>query len=427
MKTTIPVCYKNKKSYNTARYPIRQPRFFVFLIWLLSRLSLARMPHRVEKIGMEGIEPPYLLFSNHMCFLDFELAALATYPHRVNNVVNIDGYYRRPHLLEMIGAICTRKFVTDLHLVKSIRRVLQRGDILCMYPEARYSPCGVTSFLPESLGKLVKLNKVPVVIIQHHGNHLYAPFWNYRHKRKVPFYTTMTRLLTAEQVAAMTVEEINEAIRNAFIYDDYRYQKENGIRITEPYRAEGLDKVLYQCPCCGAEQMTSAGAELRCTACGKVWHWREDGDLEALEGETEFSHIPDWFQWEREQVKAEIARGEYRFRDEVDVYSLPHCWKYRPLGKATLTHDPEDGFVLEGFHNGAPYRIVRAPIQQNSLHVEYGFPHIRPEDCLDLSTENDSFYCFPSKRNVVTKLAFATEEIYHLAQERTIQGEHHGA
>jgi hypothetical protein len=31
---------------------------------------------------------------------------------------------------------------------------------------------------------------------------------------------------------------------------------------------------------------------------------------------------------------------------------------------------------------------------------------------VDISTENDSFYCFPAKENVVTKLAFATEEIY---------------
>jgi hypothetical protein len=46
--------------------------------------------------------------------------------------------------------------------------------------------------------------------------------------------------------------------------------------------------------------------------------------------------------------------------------------------------------------------------------VEYGFPHVTPFDCVDISTENDSFYCYPTKENVVTKLAFATEEIYKL-------------
>ena len=66
--------------------------------------------------------------------------AMATTPHRVNNVVNLDGYYRKACLLEWIGAIATRKFTMDLHLVKSIRHVLKKGDVLGMYPEARYSP-----------------------------------------------------------------------------------------------------------------------------------------------------------------------------------------------------------------------------------------------------------------------------------------------
>ena len=52
--------------------------------------------HRVEKIGMEDLKPPYMMLSNHMSFVDFELASLGTYPARVNNVVNIDGYYMRP-------------------------------------------------------------------------------------------------------------------------------------------------------------------------------------------------------------------------------------------------------------------------------------------------------------------------------------------
>ena len=107
------------------------------------------------------------------------------------------------------------------------------------------------------------------------------------------------------------------------------------------------------------------------------------------------------------------------------MYSLPRCWKFEKLGKAKLTHDPDRGFVLEGHYRGEDYHIERAPLQINSLHVEYDFPHIKPFDCLDISTESDSFYCYPTKQNVVTKLAFATEEIYgmHLLQKRTYEAE----
>ena len=417
----IEVNYRNKRRYKTAKYPMHQGKFWTGLIWVLSKIALMGKQYKVETFNMDGLKPPYMLLSNHMHFIDFELAAMATWPHPVSNVVSIDGYVVKFFLLEWIGAIATRKFTTDIHLVKSIRKVLQRGDILSMYPEARYSPCGTTAFLPDSLGKLIRMNKVPVVAVVHHGNHLYAPFWNFRSKRKVPFHTVFTQILTAEQAKTMSVDEINATLRKALQYDDYRYQKEQGIRITEPYRAEGLHKVLYQCPHCKEEfTMDSTGAELFCTACGKRWVWQEDGYLKATEGETEFDHIPDWFTWERQQVKEQIENGTYSFEDEVTVYSLPRVLRYIPLGKAKLTHDPENGFQLEGYYRDAKYYIHREPAQTNSLHVEYDFGPLKKKDCLDISTENDSFYCIPTKENILAKLAFATEEIYLRSQKKDL-------
>lgn len=419
----MSVNYKNKKYYKTSKYPIRQPLIIVFLIWLLSKILTFGKKYKLEKVNMEGVKPPYMLLSNHMYFIDFELCSQLTWPHRVNNVVSIDGYYRRPWLMELIGAIGTRKFTTDIHLIKSIRKTLKRGDILCMYPEARYSPCGTRSYLPESLGQLVKMCKIPIVTVIHHGNHLHTPFWNFRKPRKVPMYTKMELILTPEQIAAMTPDEINEKLKSALEYDEYRYQKENDIKITEPYRAEGLHKILYQCPHCMTEsKMSSKGTELFCTECGKRWNLNEDGSLSALEGETEFPHIPDWFEWERENVRREVAEGRYRFEDEVDVYSLPRCWKFERLGKAKITHDAENGFILEGHYNGEDYRIQRTPLDNNSLHIEYDYCYIKPFDCFDISTPTDSFYCYPQTRtDVVTKLGFATEEIYRLHRANLVR------
>ena len=191
-----------------------------------------------------------MILSAHQFFIDFELTALITTPHRVNNVVALDGFYRRPWLMELIGAIGTRKYITDLALIKSIYHVLKRGDVLCMYPEARYSPCGITSYMPDSMGALVKRAKVPVVTIVHHGNHLHSPFWNFRQKRKVPLHTVATLSLTPEQIEQMSVAEINGHLKKALQYNEYEYQKKNNILITEPYRANGLHKILYQCPHC---------------------------------------------------------------------------------------------------------------------------------------------------------------------------------
>ena len=93
---TKDVNYTWHKRYKTAKYPIRQPIYLTWLIWVLSQIMLIGKEKKVERLGMEGLKPPYILLSNHLSFVDFELVALGTYPQRMNNVVNVDGYYLRP-------------------------------------------------------------------------------------------------------------------------------------------------------------------------------------------------------------------------------------------------------------------------------------------------------------------------------------------
>ncbi|MHB1153073.1 MAG: lysophospholipid acyltransferase family protein [Eubacteriales bacterium] len=416
----MEVNYDNVTPYDVNKTPRKQLYFLTCLAWFLSKLSLARIPHKIEKINMEKLKPPYILLSNHMFFIDFKVNSAATFPHRVTNIVAIDGYYKRPWLMELLGCICKRKFTTDIGVIRNIKHALNKNkSILCIYPEARYSPVGTTAILPDSLGSMVKMMGVPLAVLLHHGNYLYSPFWDRHRTRKVPLHATMTQVLTAEQVKEMTPDEINRVIKSSLAYNEYTWQLEKGIRITEPYRAEGLHKVLFICPHCLTEsKMTTSGTCLRCSACNKAWQLGEDGRLTAEEGETYFSHIPDWFEWERSQVRRQIEEGIYKYDDTVEVYSQPSTDRFIPLGFAHLTHTPDNGFVLEGTYNNRPYSIVRTPLSMYSLHVEYDFICARNDDCIDISTEDDSFYCYPSTPNVITKLSFATEEMYKIAKER---------
>ena len=369
--------------------------------------------YKIEKINVDDLKPPYLMLSNHLYFIDFQLSAVANYPHRTNNVANIDGFIKRAWLMNLLGCICTRKFSNDLHLIKSVVKVLKRGDVASIYPEARYSATGFTSFIPDSIGKLAKMCKVPVVVVIHHGNHLYTPFYDFRKVRKVPLHTTMTKILTAEEVAILSVDEINDRIKKAFEYDEYQYQKDNHILIKEPYRAEGLHKILYQCPHCLKEgKMNSKGAEIFCEECGKVWTWQEDGYLKANEGETEFDHIPNWYKWQIKNVKEEVESGKYHFEDDVEVYTLPNTNKIHYLGKAKVSHDAINGYILQGHYRNEDYCMIRKPLAANSIQVEYDHVHIKPYDCFVINTEDDTYFIYPSKKNVITKLAIATEEIY---------------
>jgi ribosomal protein S27AE len=406
---------KEIQKFDMLRKPLRQRFFWTLLAWLLSYPETKKRNLKIKKIGMEGLKPPFLFLSNHMAFVDFKVATRALFPFGANYVVAIDGFLINEWLLRQVGCICKRKFTDDILLLRHMRYSLETNKAaLALYPEARYSYCGTNSVLPESLGKLIKMLKVPVVSFIQHGNYLSQPQWNLD-KRDCPLEVTMTRLLTPGQIEKTSVTEINRLVNEAFEYDEYRWQKENNIRIDFPDRAKGLHKILYQCPRCRAESMMDSDKdELWCGSCHKHWKMSELGELSAVVGETEFSHIPDWFEWQRAQVRKEIEEGKYFFQDQVIVDSLPNAKGYIRLGEATLTHSIE-GFLLERETEGESYRLEKKPLSLYSLHIEYDYKG--KGDCIDLSTLEDTFYIYPiTRKNVVTKLQFAVEEIYKIRQ-----------
>ena len=69
-------------------------------------------------------------------------------------------------------------------------------------------------------------------------------------------------------------------------------------------------------------------------------------------------------------------------------------------------------------YNGSLYRILRKPIEANSLHIEFDYCYVKPLDAFYINTEDDSYLCYPKKDNVVTKLSFAVEELYQLHLKR---------
>ena len=383
------------------------------LIWLLSFPEVIAHKNKLTKINMENIKPPYLLLCNHNAFMDFKVATKATFPHKVNYVVAIDGFWKREWLLRLIGCICKRKFTNDITLVRQLKRVVDRGNIAAIYPEARYSLCGTTAVLPESLGKLAKILHVPVVTLICHGHHVNSPFWNLPDHKVRGTEAVMKCLYTADQLSQLNYKEIMQGIEKEFQYDDYTWQKEKGIHITYSERAKGLHKILYKCPACGAEyKMSSAGTTLRCNCCQKEWEMTELSELQAKNGNTEFSHIPDWYEWERAEVRKEVENGTYGITLKAQVDALPNADRYIDIGMATLTHDMS-GFTLSGSYKGEDYTVKLDAPSQYSVHIEYDYLGNKG-DCVDLNTINDTLYVYPEGTEFsVTKMALATEELYN--------------
>ncbi len=400
--------------FDMKKPPVRTKWYLRPLTYLLSAPDTIAHRTIITKTGTEGLKPPYLLLCNHNAFMDFKVATKAIYPHRANYVVAIDGFIGREQLLRDVGCICKRKFTNDLTLIRQLKQVVDNGDVAVIYPEARYSLCGTTAPLPSSLGRLCRMLDVPVVTLICHGHHINSPFWNLHDRGVKPTEAEMKVLFTPETLKETTVDEINRALVKEFQYDEYTWQKERNISVTYEKRAEGLHSVLYQCPDCGTEfRMTSKGTKLICEACGKTWEYTELGELKADEGETRFSHIPDWYEWQRENVRREVLAGTYSSGElPVKVDTLPNAKKFIYLGEGTMIHDM-NGFTVRGTDvDGDPFEMIKPVSSLYSCHIEYNYLG-KHGDCVDLNTLDDTWYIYPHDCDFsVTKMALATEELY---------------
>ncbi len=384
--------------------------------------TIRRVMHHgvIRKVRMEGVKPPYILLCNHNAFYDFYVMNSAIFPARGIFPAAVDDFIGREEILRHLGGLPKRKYTSDVSMLRSCKKALADGLIFGIYAEARYSLCGVTEVIPAAVAQLVKHQKVPVVTLTCRGHHIYDPFWgdhSLARKLQMPrVEADMTLAFTTEELKEADVEEIDAKLQALLYNDDFRWQHANHVRLAYKKRAEGLHKVLYQCPHCGREyRMRSKEDKIYCENCGKSWRLTEYGELKALTGKTEFRFPTDWYAWEREQVKKEVCSGNYRFVAPVHVNDLPNAKGFVRLGKGTLVHDM-DGFHLHGTrdYNGLPFSMEIKAAGQYAVHVEYAYRFGQHQDCIDLNTLEDTWYVFPEGGDFsVTKVSLATEEIYN--------------
>jgi len=398
--------------------PKRPSILFRTLLKAVGASELKATDFECRKIGMEklGKDEPALFLMNHSSFIDLKIASSILYPRPFNIVCTSDGFVGKEWLMRSLGCIPTKKFISDTTLVRDmVYAAKELRDSILMYPEASYSFDGTATPLPDSLGKCLKLLKVPVVMIRTHGAFARDPLYNMLQTRKVKVTAEMEYLLSAEDIAAKTPAELNEILKKQFSFDNFRWQQENNVLISEPFRADGLNRVLYKCPRCLTEgEMEGKGEKIRCRHCGKTWELTESGFLKAEYSEASFTHIPDWYAWERKCVREELENGSYRLDVPVDIKALIDTECVYSIGEGRLVHTA-DGFRLTGCDGKLEY--THSPALSYSLYSDYYWYELG--DMICIGTQEILYYCFPKiAGDIVAKTRLAAEELYKLRKQK---------
>lgn len=366
-----------------------------------------------ERMELAG-KGPYFILMNHSSFIDLEIASKIFYPKPYCIVSTTDGMVGKEWLMRNIGCIPTQKFVTDVTLIKDILYTLKtlKTSVL-MYPEAGYSFDGCTTTLPRRLGVLLKKLNVPVLSVITDGAFLRDPLYNGLQKRKVKVSAKLTCLFTPEELKAKSVEEIDETIDKTFGFNAFKSQLENKVEIKENFRADGLHRVLYKCTECGNENtLIGKGVYLTCSACGKKFELTTLGEIKGVGFQNKISHIPDWYNWQRDCVRQEFLDDNYELELPVSIGILTDYKGLYMVGDGTLYHD-KNGFRLEGCDGELEY--TQGPTHSYSLNSDYFWYEIG--DVICIGNKERLYYCFPKIEHPVAKTRLATEELFKICKK----------
>ena len=395
------------------RTPRMPSRLLAGVVRIASAPTLwkTKFHYTTERMELVGDEP-CLILMNHCSFTDMKLAYGIFYPKPLGIVTSVDAMTGiLGKLMRILGCTPTHKYVSDLTLIKDMEYMLKTNKTsVLMYPEAGYSFDGRTTTLPRKLGILMKKLGVPVVTVITQGAFHRDPLYNMLQIRDVQVSAHVKCIATAEELKEKSVAELDALLDESFSFDNFAWQRDNRISIDVPFRADGLHRILYKCPHCGAEsKMEGKGIHLTCHACGKKWEMDEFGQLRALEGETEFPHIPDWYTWERDCVRREIEDGTYLLDTDVDIGIQVNLDGICMIGSGHLTHDA-NGFHLTGADGQLDY--TQSPVASHTLYADYYWYEIG--DVIGIGNNEFSYFCFPKADVSVTKARLATEELYKI-------------
>ncbi len=372
--------------------------------------------HYTDRVGMPKVEGSYIFISNHASRLDYIFTGIPVLPKRMNYVAGYNEFHRS-HLslvFKLLHVIPKKNFVPDIYTVREMLRVLKAGGRICIFPEGMSSISGANQPVAIGTGKLIKKAKVPVYYSVIKGGYLTSPKYNLR-DRCGRVEVVIDRLFTPEELTKLTPEEIEAIINKAIYHDDYAWNKEQKHHFDIGEKgAENLEDLLFWCPKCGKQHvMTTEGNRIFCKVCGNGATLTDTYELVPFD---ESCVIPEtqtqWFNMERELIKAEIADPDFKLVEKVQLGMLPPYELLKNqdtsivVGEGQLTLD-RSGLTYDGTKDSQPYTFH---IDSKQLPT-YGM-------CTDLSRfytfVDGEFVEFYPENRVVEKFFLATEEIHRL-------------
>lgn len=378
-----------EKSFNDIK--VKKPSFFLYWIPLIivRFVVYLKWHHRVDRKELRHVKGPILAIANHCSTMDIVFSLHALLPRRYNVVTSKELFTWKPlkPFIKKFGAIPKNQCSIDITSLKLMKKALESNNNVLIYPEGRTSVDGKQlSYLAPSIAKFIKMMDTTVAFVRTDGAYLTKPRW-FKGFRWGKVHTKTYVLLTVEEVRSLPNKVIYEKVKNALIFNDNIWQRENNVRFKSKNIAKHMEYILYKCPKCGVEyEMSTEGNRLRCNACGNEVEYTEYGELKAIGDSKTIDRIDLWYDYCRQSALEEIKKEDFYISKKTEFW-------LESAETKIFEKKGEGEFYMDKKHIGYNGTMDGKPFEFKQLLQLLPTLITKNEEGIDL-VENDRIYRF---------------------------------
>ncbi len=321
--------------------------------------------HVIDNVA--DCDGPCFVVFNHLSRIDHMYVMGATYPRVTTMIAANNEFYRSKFALAFHLNNCIPKkcYSADMLTIKGVSRVIKKGGCVTLAPEGETSLYGGNKPVVPGTSKMFKHFKVPVYFCHLEGQYLQ----NTKVCTDVRLgetHATLSLLFTKEDVARLSVDEMDNILNQRFRHNDYEWTAQKQIKWKTHGRiCHNLEDICYKCPKCGSEfTLKGEGNKIECSHCGNGATMDDYYQFHPYDGAIIPATPYDWAEQQRQDLFKQIRQdADYFFEDDcklgnLDEYKLVGHNKTSFIvgeGKVRVDHQ---GLHYTGTRNGQPYQFT---------------------------------------------------------------------
>lgn len=396
---------------------------FLYGVMKLAANTVARVKFKREFLRNEikDKEGPFVVIANHAAALDFVNLIGAT--KRPMHFVISSSFYQTipvPGVMPRLGLIPKQQFQTTLADLRTMKRVIDEGGILVIYPTGLMSDDGRPTPLPAGTCKFLKLLNTDVYMAKNIGTYFSMPKWRKGGMRGGKTYLDVYKLLDGASLADTDVEEIRVKMEEALDFDAYAEQERYLVKYQNGNNIEGLENVLYMCPHCGREftVKTRDTSVIYCDACGFCERADEYQFLhkESEVGE-EIRYPSDWNARIRAILRERVQSGEdgeLSAKVEIQTVAAGKS-RFEAAGEGVITLT-KDLFRIEG-------KVGGEDVDVSIPTASFATLPYKPGKYIELQHGSAIYRCLPEDGRLAVKFIDLLY-VFHRLHTEALEEEH---